>query len=344
MKRPLVLVALASLLAAAVPQPVTAQTTRPQIGVQFQIDSYSSDTARLNVLNKLQAAGVTRIRMGVAWRSLETSNGVYNTAYLRKLDFAVDAAIARGIQVLAVLRSTPGWANGGREGNVPPTQAREYGDAALFVAKYFKGRVDAWEMWNEPNLTRFWTGTPTQLVGLFKAAYPKFKLGAPGVTVLAGGLAQNDDEYLRAMYAAGAKGYFDVLGIHPYTGPADAPPELPDDGNHWRFTHVAAMHDIMCSKGDCAKKIWFTEFGWSSHSNTGGEANFERGVTSQQQADYLVRAIEFTAANYPYVTMMSWFTDHNTTGNTVHLNNFGLLYADLTGKPAYFALKAYMGR
>ena len=67
----------------------------------------------------------------------------------------------------------------------------------------------------------------------------------------------------------------------------------------------------MEENGDGDKPIWFTELGWSSHPNTGGEAPWELGVTKQQQADYLVRAAEMIACRFPYVEQIFWYAERN---------------------------------
>jgi polysaccharide biosynthesis protein PslG len=92
--------------------------------------------------------------------------------------------------------------------------------------------------------------------------------------------------------------------------------------------------------GDEAKDIWLTEFGWSSHPNTGREPDWMRGVSLQQQADYTVRAIRLVRASYPYVTNMLVYNDRNRTSGNVHLDNYGVLYYDVSEKPLYRALRA----
>lgn len=289
--------------------------------------------------------GMESVRIDFGWSSLQpTGPNSYAQWYIDRADSVVNAARARGLKVLMTLWRTPNWANGGKGPYTPPSSAADYGRAAQWVADHFKGRVMAWEVWNEPNLAggHFWTGTAGDYAKLLKASYSRFKAGDGQAKVVAGSVVYNDDVWLGQMYAAGAKGYFDVIATHPYQGVADEAPEAPDNGTKWRLSHVPAVHNLMCRYGDCGKPIWFTEFGWSSHSNTGNEGNWERGVTLQQQAAYAVRAIEYVEANYPYVTKMFWYGERNKAQGNIQGDNYGLLYRDLTTKPVYSELKAFL--
>ncbi|MDQ3758106.1 MAG: cellulase family glycosylhydrolase, partial [Actinomycetota bacterium] len=325
--------------------PAHAATATPVVGVQFKSTwSDYTDAERIAVLDKLAAANVKWVRIDVGWRSLEESGrGVISQWYLDRFSRTVDAARARGINVLATLWATPTWANGGQDRTVPPTDVNDYASIAQRVAAHMRGRVAAWEVWNEPNLTGFWAGKdPVKYAALVRAAYPAFKAGDPGAAVVAGAVSQNDTAWLTRMYDAGVSGSFDVLSTHPYQGPIDAPPELPDDGNHWIMDHIGAVRQLMVARGDAAKPIWATEFGWSSHPNTGTEAAWDRGVSEQTQADYLVRSLSWFAARHPYVTQVFWYTERNRSSGDIHEDSFGLLRQDLTEKPAFTALKGVL--
>jgi polysaccharide biosynthesis protein PslG len=279
------------------------------------------------------------VRIDVGWRALEPDRaGTIASWYLRLVEFTVDQARARGINVILTLWNSPAWANGGLDWNVPPTNPAEYGRIAGYLANYFRGRVAAWEIWNEPDLGGFFTGSVSQYVGLLRAAYPTIKAADPSTKVLAGATEMNDTTYLASMYAAGAKGYFDVISTHPYMGPADAPPELPDDGNPWRIDHVRAVRALMVANGDGNKPIWFTEMGWSSHATAAGAPTWKRGVSEAQQADFAVRALKFVGANHPYVDVMIWYNERAKTTGDIHEDNYGLMTRDLQPKPVYTAV------
>jgi hypothetical protein len=339
----------ASIVTNVSPAPsVAAETapTIPEVGVQAHLMwSDYTDAERLAVVNKMADAGLKWLRIDFGWSSIQPIDGnSYAQWYFDRADRVINAARARGMKVMLTFWRTPNWANGGLGVYAPPTDPNDFARAARYTAAYFRGRVQAYEVWNEPNLKGggFWSGTIPPYADLLKASYDDFHAGDPDAKVVAGSVVYNDDTWLKAMYDAGAGGHFDVIATHPYQGIASEPPEAPDLGTKWRMSHVAAVHKLMVSQGDGNKPIWFSEFGWSNHDNTGITSNWEQGVTAEQQADYMVRAIKYIAANHPYVKKMFWYNERNQDAGKIQLDNYGLLNRDLSPKPVYTRVKNYL--
>jgi hypothetical protein len=314
------------------------------VGVQFHgmWDDYTN-SQRLVALDKLAAAHLRWVRVDMAWSGFEDRcRGCVNRWYLDLANFVVDSARARGFKVLVTLWGTPGWANRGAGQLAPPVDAAEYGRFSGWLAARFKGRVAAYEIWNEPDSDSFFSGTLPQYVGLLRAAYPAIKTADPDALVVLGGPTANNTPWLGSVYAAGGRNSFDVLATHPYMAPGDLPPETPDrrGDNIYLLSHVAAVRKLMVANGDAGKPIWFTEMGWSSHPNSGAEPNWMRGVSLAQQADYSARAIRFIRANYPYVTNMFFYNDRNRSSGNLQVDNYGLLNRDLTEKPVYASVRS----
>lgn len=320
-------------------------TTLPVVGVQFHgMWSSYDDTKRAQVLDLMVAAGMKSVRIDMAWRAFEeTGKGAIATWYVNRADSIVNMARARNLEVLITLLDTPSWANGGQAKNVPPNEPQDYADFAGWLANHFKGKVSAYEVWNEPNLSGFWsTEDATSYAALVRAAYAAVKSSDPAAIVVAGVTSQNDTDWLARMYAAGVVGFYDVLSVHAYQGPANDAPEIPDTGQWWRMDHVKAVHELMVQYGDATKPIWATEFGWSTHDNTGITEPWLLGVTEAQQADYFARALSWFASRHPYVTRLFWYNERDRTNGTVQDQHYGLLRTDLTAKPAYAAIKAML--
>jgi polysaccharide biosynthesis protein PslG len=324
----------------------------PAVGVNYHpMWDYSNDAERQVAVDKLAGAGVGWVRIDFAWCSFqEAGRGLTSAWYVERADAAVNMALASGLKVLAMVDCTPGWANGHADdpwdvaAPIPPTRNSDFADFATWAAAHFKGRISAWEVWNEPDLPWFWSGTPGEYADLLAAAYPAFKAADPDALVVSGGVSSSGigaGGFLEKAYAAGMHGQFDVLAEHPYMSPSDLPPET-DNGMIWTIAAVSRVHDLMVRYGDGNKPIWFTEFGWSSHATSPGAPNWLRGVSEAQQADFVVRAIEFVAARYPYVANMLWYNERNGTGGEEHESNFGLLRHDLSSKPAYLALQTLL--
>jgi polysaccharide biosynthesis protein PslG len=327
-----------------------AQPTTPSggaaVGVQFHgMWSDYTDEQRFAVLDKIAAANLEWVRIDMGWSSFqERCRGCSSDWYLDRANMVVDASRRRGLSVLVTAWRTPAWANGGAGELAPPTSPAEFGSFMAWLASEFRGRVSAYEVWNEPDSRDFFTGSVDQYAALLRAAHTAVKSTDPDAQVVLGGPIHNNTNWLRSVYRAGAGGFFDVLATHPYMGPADLPPETPDlrDDNSYLLTHVAAVHELMVAHGDGDKPIWFTEFGWSSHPNSGGEAKWDRGVTLQQQADYTIRAIRLVRSRFPYVTNMIIYNERDRATGNLQVDNYGILRRDLSEKPVYEALRRYL--
>jgi hypothetical protein len=314
--------------------------TPPDVGVHFHAlwNDYTGEQ-RIQVLDKLVAAGVRWVRIDLMWSYTEIAPGFYNPGTLQGLDFILSEAAKRGLKVLIVTFGTPSWANGGRATNVPPSDPAFFARYASWLASTYRGRVAAWQVWNEPNWTSFWAGSAADYAALLRTAHTAFKAADPDALVVFGGVAGNDDRWLRNAYAAGVHGAFDVMATHPYPSPSDTAPEVDET-----MARTLIVHELMKANGDGDKPVWFTEFGWSSHANHGGERAWERGVSEEQQANYLVRTAKLAQTHFPYVREMFWYNERNRADSNAVENNFGLLTRDLAEKPVYTALKTFLTR
>ncbi len=249
---------------------------------------------------------------------------------------------AHGITPLITLWLTPGWANDYAGLRALPTNVADYARVARWVAARYTNKVLAWEVWNEENDPWFLSGAdPAAYTALLKAAYPAFHAGYRDTSVVFGGLEYNDDQWLARAYAAGAHGSFDVMATHPYMGKADLPPDAIGDGQKWTFLHASAVHDLMVANGDGDKSLWFTEFGWSTHSNLLGTPNWALGVTEEEQAQDFTTAIDVVRSQMPYVGKVYWYNEHDSAvGDLAQNDHYGVLRADLSPKPIMAAISA----
>jgi exo-beta-1,3-glucanase (GH17 family) len=316
-----------SRLGSSTPTPLSTPAVGGGADVGFQFHgmwSDYSDSQRATVLDEMKAAGMQWVRLDVSYASP-----------FSQVDPVINAVTARGMKLLVTL-----W-NADQQGSVP---GPEFATAAKAFATRYAGKVQAWEAWNEPDQVGW---SPAQYTAVLRSVYPAFKAGDPRAQVVFSGTVGNNDQWIADAYAAGAKSYFDVMATHPYQATADLYPEAPDTDGRFRLTHVAAVHNLMVAKGDGDKPIWFTEFGWSSHTNDGidlnsGADNWLHGVTPQQQADYFVRTVKLVRSSFPYVTGLFWYTDRDRHDSGIQNDNYGLLSYELTPKPVYSAIKSYL--
>jgi polysaccharide biosynthesis protein PslG len=331
---------------AAQPAATTATTGYASVGAQFHgMWSIYSDAQRAAVLDKLKAAGSRSVRLDVSWAMLQpTGPNSYDTWGVGFVDRVINMASSRGMKPLVTLWLTPGWANRYQGERVLPDNPADYARVAKWAAQRWHGKVLGWEVWNEQNSEHFLVGAdPVAYTRVLRAAYPAFKAGSATTPVIFGGVQYNDTDWIRRAYDAGAKGAFDVMATHPYMGVANAAPGTPDDGTMWTLTHATTVHQLMVARGDGAKKIWFTELGWSTHANPAGTPNWNLGVTEATQAAFLTQTVNLVRQQMPYVTRMYWYNERDLGGSDAQLGNFGLLRTDLSAKPIMSALAAANG-
>lgn len=270
-------------------------------------------------LDRIRAAGLSTVRFDVNWVGLEPADDAWNAGYLAQLDQIMDMIAARGLRPIIAFLNAPAWAQ--RDPSLymnPPRNPKQAGEAlGLLAARYAHHPHVAYETWNEPNSRAFWnTGRKKnawQYVPLLRSAYARIKAADPDATVLAGGILFSDFAYLRDMYAAGAKGHFDALALHPYNH--DHPPDWSEPRQeHLSFNvGVPEIIKIMAEHGDAAKPVWITEVGWSTQN-----------VTEETRAAYYRRALELVRG-WPQVTVFCAYTL-----NEAQFAGFGLIGPDGT--------------
>lgn len=284
----------------------------------------------------LQASGATWLRIDVGWNNFEpTTKGVYDTSLLAKLDYIVAQADAHGLQLAPTVIAVPAWANGGVSRWNPPTNDADFGDFMKFMAARYAGKITYWELGNEVNETGNWNvprdASPARYVDFLKAGNAGTKAGNPNAKVITAGLAGADFGYISEMYQAGAKGHFDIIGIHPYGGgsPYTERPDYPGRC----YSGMARVKQVMDANGDASKTIWATELGWETGTST-------KAYTEAQQSQYTYEAFQRLYAEFPYVTTIFVYGLRNQgTDLNSPIENYGMLRKDFTEKPAFASFR-----
>ena len=341
--------------AAAAPSAALAART-PAPGVQAHLLWSHVDGAEVDrQLDRARAALAAIVRVDVGWSTLEAEGkGVYSSWYLSKLDALVAKAEARGLDLLLTFWSTPCWASSApeeaRQGcagawwergvdRYAPLDPSDYAEALAFLARRYRGRVAAWELWNEPNHADFLKADDpaAAYARLARAAYGAAKEADPAARVVAGSLSEADFEFTAALYRHGIRDAFDAYSIHPYSG--DRSPLDPDD--EWIRTSfiygVPAVREVMAQNGD-GKPVWLTELGWSTCA-VRGKAVWANCVDEATQARYLREAYR-QAASWDYVAVAVWFKLQDTSDDPGdRVAQYGLLGHDGAEKDAYVAFR-----
>ena len=326
------------------------------------------------IVNAVKTLGFRWLKAQVEWKHHEgRGKGQYEWG---EIDRIVDTCQAEGIHLLVSVVKAPGWARGPSadtsvEG--PPKNPQDYADFVGAMAARYKGRIWAYEVWNEQNLHYEWGNEPldpARYVALLKLAYQTIKVHDPQAYVISGALtptgwndrikAIDDLAYLEEMYQAGLKHYCDGVGVHPsgYNMPPDADWQSYSDpsagftgpyaNRHRSWSYRGTMEsyrNVMVVYGDSAKRLWPTEFGWASVHGLGVAPvvgyEYAADNTEQEQADWIVRAYQM-AKDWGWVgPMFLWNLNYGpASGPKDEKAAFGILYPDWRPRPAFFALQA----
>ncbi len=349
-------------------------------GYGFNVDGIGLDAPSKDaVFGKVQEAKFGWVRQQVRWSSIETSKGQFGTNYVVQLDAFVKAANDKGLNILLSPESSPAWTGSSQSngvGGLPPNP-QDFADFLGFLADRYKGKVAAYEMWNEENLAVETGGTVSAAAYLpiLKAGYTALKQKDPNITVVFGGMtptgvtghpeiALDEAQYLQQFYQLNngeGKKYYDVLGAHPGSNcnpPDNSYPDVlptndcgkdPDGGrsftkdNSFYFKRVAQLRKVMEQNGETGKKMWLTEFGWDSSTVVVPNYGYSQYVSEDQQAQYLTKAFDL-GKSYPWMgVMFVWNLNFQQTvsGPMDEKWGWGVLRSDLSPRPAFTALKSY---
>lgn len=293
------------------------------VGVMVHLWGYTDTTER--DLQLARQAGFTWVKQHLPWAFVEGQRrGEYDWVEPDRLVEAVNRA---GLRLMVRVDMQPAWARVDRVFPIvgPPDRLADWGDFLYAVSQRYKGRIQAYQVWNEPNLAREWGNQPpsaAEYVKLLKVAHQAIKLGDPDALVITAGLspttdlsanARADAVYLQELYDAGAKPWFDLLGAHaagfkapPEMDPAEVARRADLTNNDpsaealrrsYAFRHVEDLREVMVRNGDADKRIAILETGWTSDPRPDSPYRWH-SVSEDEKAEYLQRAVTYAQENW----------------------------------------------
>jgi hypothetical protein len=341
------------------PRPRPPQMASPEYGMQAFL--WWRPEVATRDLGLIEDAGFGWAKQDFPWKEIEgAGKGHFDWS---RTDLIVQYTEDAGLDLLVRLDRPPAWT--GAQGDGPPPNLADLGDFVAEVASRYRGRIRAYQIWNEPNLAREWGGqTPSAqgYVALLKTAYQSIKNVDPQAIVISAGLSPTgsqppeaipDDVYLEQLYQAGVSNYLDVVGLN---APGfRAPPEMsPDEvmanqevyghGRWFCFRHVEDLRAIMVKHGDAGRQVAILEFGWTTDPRPDSPYNWH-AVDEATQAEYLVRAYKYAREHWsPWIGLMcliyisdpDWTPGHEQYWWSVTWPG----YPEPVKRPAYEALVA----
>lgn len=232
----------------------------------------------------------------VAWPNLEPKKGEW---HFEVLDKYVNLADKHHVEVLLPLGLSPTWASERpteRSAYSPgfaaePRNIEDWRNYVRTVATRYKGRIRYYEIWNEPNLQQFYSGTVGQMEMLSREAYLILKEIDPSIIVVSPSATGDDTgpSWLEKYLRRGGGAYADVIGYHFYVTPK--PPEA-------IVPLVRKVQQIMARHGVSNKPLWNTEAGWVIANSRGsvdpkqvGFPENMKALTADEAAAYVARSL-----------------------------------------------------
>ncbi len=324
---------LSILIALALPATAAAERSVPRGWLGVVADGPLTSGGAMDAEWDLMASsGAEGVRTAFYWPSAQRDGSA--PPDLAHLDGVVLQAARRGMPVLPIVTGTPGWA-ASRAGDEtsPPRDPKLYGDfLRTLVARYgpqgslwaehpevAARPIQDWQIWNEPNLTRYWTpprgqGFARSYVKLLRAADRALDAADPGSRTILAGLPNESWIALRRVYKAGGRKFFDAVALHPYTG---------KPRNVVRLAEYARKE--MRRFGDRNKKIWITELSWpAAKGKTKNTTGFE--TTDRGQAARLEDGVRLLARNRRRlgIERVFWYTWLSREGSPNSFDYSGL--------------------
>lgn len=292
------------------------------------------------------ALGVKWLRVPFDWAIIEPERGQENW---ETFDRIVNMAHQNGIHIMGSLfweEPLPAWQGKSTEktNKYPPHDLQAWSDHVKRVASHYKGKVDAWDPWNEPNLPGYWypKPDPKAYVDLLKATSTAIKSVDPNAIVVGCGLSEIDENFYQNCIKLGALQYSDAIGVHPYIFPS-SPDDTTDMANlggvmklssPLKTTWEAGLKHLeqMLTSNGFKGKLWVTELGQHTRYLPGFlPPGLE--VSEQRQADYLAKFfIDGMASGV--VDRIFWFSFWGSSAGS-----FAIVNEDGTPKPAAVAYR-----
>ena len=322
----------------------TALLTNSPFGINSALDPAQPDLE--THFQAMQDLGVKWARQDFTWRQIERAPGQYQwQAY----DQLVETAREHGIQLLGCLAYAPSFHD-----PATPAGADAYAKFAEAAARRYAGRVDYWQIWNEPN-GGFWKGSPEDYARLLSVAGPAIRLVNRQAKVVALNMAFCDVLWAGRVLKQVSPAAYDIVAFHPYRPPS-APEEpfdwwmldqyvkswhageLPTNYSQVTMTFLEQTAELarLLERLNAPKPLWVTEICWNSHLHP-------YGVSELRQADLLVRFHVLALASRRIEKVFWWALRDQGVRQYDQADMVGLMRFDRSPKYS-FAAYAWMTR
>jgi len=184
-------------------------------------------------------------------------------------DAAIDAMRNAGFTVVANLGHPPLWAGRGSPAggehdhgawtDAPPRDVAEWENYVFRTVEHYRGKIQHWEVWNEPYWMEFFSGTPEEYAELLKVACRAIRRADPQAVVIGGCFSSYAEAWTKRVLDRQALDAMDVLSYHVYWSPPQTE-AVGDDTVPAVTREVERLVELMREHG-AVKPIYMTEGG-----------------------------------------------------------------------------------
>lgn len=273
-------------------------------------------------IQSIADAGIKIVRMDLFWSKVETQKGKYdfkNSGY----DELNSSLKEKGIKPYFILD----YSNKLYDSINTEEGRKAFSRFAKAAAKRYGGQSTIWEIWNEPNLEKFWSPQPNykEYALLLKETAPIIKKYDKSGIVVAPALAGiNGDSlwWLKKVLDERTINEIDAVSVHPYRlgNPETA------------INDYQKLKELISQYTDKNIPIVSGEWGYTTGKQDGQQ------LTEIKQAEYLTRIVFVNAIEKIPISM--WYDLKNDGTNPDEKeHNFGLLSYDSEPKLPYLAIQ-----
>jgi hypothetical protein len=296
----------------------------------------------------MRRCGAKLFRCGVSWSTIEPTKGQYNWAFW---DMLVYEAARYRITLIPYVCYMPAWASAREDPTWkgPPKDPASFGDFMYRIAERYRGRVRAWELWNEPDIDSFWLGSAEQFAAMIRSGAEGVRRGDPAATVVLAGMSQGDAPFFRELVEQRhVLDAVDVVNIHRYHESWD---ESRLEEMDQRIEAFAGRVGANTGRGR-VPDVWMAEFGYSSYRYALNRASrwgisivsdYEHTAAYQAAAVFKAHVLALATGR---LSLSAWYRVNDlepsvaVIGDDVN-RHLGVVSVDGRPKPAFYALQHY---
>ena len=199
--------------------------------------------------------------------------------------------------------------------------------------------VESWQIWNEPNLEKYFAPGPSveQYARLLRISHDAIKQKDPQAKIVLAGMPAYGDvdawKFLDSLYSTpGTEDDFDIVALHPYASNLDQ-----------LRSGIERIRAVMKEHGAESTPLWITEIGWGS--DPPDDFGLNKGLEGQEKmlsSSFELIDRQREAWNVERVFWFDWRDPSNTeVVRCSFCASAGLLRSDRHRKPAYEAFKSF---